>query len=117
MNVVLFPSPATWSGPHDPVSRELIRIVAVVHVLGEPVSAKEIADMLVLCSRPVCLNEVWELLDTHCFPQPAFDRHVVFRRVRLQNQEAWAFTSEFRSLLRDSGLAPILRALPWRRRG
>jgi hypothetical protein len=53
VNVVLFPNRAIWNGPQHPVSEKLIRIAAVVKVLGEPASAEEIADMLVLCSQPV----------------------------------------------------------------
>lgn len=112
MNVVQFPRRGLWKERNDLVPDQLIRLVAVLQVLGEPATSEEIVDMLSLCSLPANTEDVSALLNAHCFPQSEFDRYVVFRRVRLQGQDVWAFTEEFRNLLREHGLGPVLRALP-----
>jgi hypothetical protein len=117
MAVVLFPgqvqpSPEKHSETCHPVPDDLIEIISAVQVLGEPVTAGEIQKILTLRAVPIGLNELNDQLHTHCSPQFVFDQQAIFRKFPMAHQEYWAFTSEFRIMLNQVCLEPVLRTNP-----
>lgn len=100
MNVIPFPAAA-------PSTRVVLeRLVAALQTLGEPAKTAEIAAILSFDSAA----EVEATLVRFCRDSPPwFEGDAVFRPVDLRGESAWAFTSQFRTLLREGGLPPALR--------
>lgn len=97
-------------------ARMLVVVVSGLRMLGEPSTLEELAlyaqHRFSRARQPRLKGDVEATLHTYAEPGPTpLADFTPFRRVHLDEQEAWAFSASFRSALADSGLEVRVRNL------
>jgi hypothetical protein len=113
VNVLPFPGRAPQYQHHVRIPDLFAPVVTALHTLGEPATAVEIAEVL-MRARQVSLDHKHEVVTDilQAFGPGGSSRLAgvsVFRTVGLAGGRAWAFTAEFRNLLRVNGVEAALR--------
>jgi hypothetical protein len=108
LNIIPFPerSPRHVDAEHRTVGF----VMAALRLVGEPATLPEICAQLEAAQLDVGdrgLDGISTLLEDHSDSGVATS---IFQKVSLRGEPAWAFTPEIRLILRQSGLAPTLRA-------
>ncbi|MCI3135636.1 hypothetical protein [Phenylobacterium aquaticum] len=103
-NVIRFPPRGR------PAANRLGLVTAALCLLGEPARADELSVLLQAAGlarvEDLTPAAVTEILNRH---GPAAAAFPMFRRVSVGGAEAWAFARDYRTLLREAGIAAPLR--------
>ena len=103
-NVIVFPRLRSAG------SNQLGRVTAALCLIGEPAMASELSALLLAAgldnSQDLTPAAITLMLVQH---GPEAEAGRLFQRVTVGGEEAWALTRDYRTLLREAGIAPPLR--------
>ena len=108
-NVVAFPK-RDVRNRHDATLSAVVVVSCALRTLGEPARLSELAALAGRVDPQLDHRTVADVL--HGAATDELDGvlpFALFRPVALQGEEAWAFSPEYRAVMRQAGLEPTLR--------